>query len=91
MVDFFTIFTCCLTAVTIYGTLLNSQQKKIGFLVWGLCNVAWLFVDAYRGIWAQSALYSVFIGFNIYGWMQWSKKAKQHTKEISHGDEREAA
>lgn len=70
----FTIFTWCLTATTIYGTLLNSRQNKYGFLVWGLCNLMWLTIDFSRGIYAQAALYMVFIGFNVYGWMQWGKK-----------------
>jgi len=34
----------------------------------------WLGVDFTRGIYAQAALYVVFIGFNIYGWKQWGKK-----------------
>lgn len=72
--DNFTIFTWALTAVTIAGTYLNSKQNKYGFLVWGLCNMLWLGVDFTRGIYAQAALYVVFIGFNIYGWKQWGKK-----------------
>ncbi len=72
--DSFTIFTWLLTATTIFGTYLNSRQNKYGFLVWGLCNVLWLSVDFTRGIYAQAALYVVFIGFNVYGWRQWGKK-----------------
>jgi len=72
--DSFTIFTWALTATTIFGTYLNSKQNKYGFLIWGLCNVLWLGVDFTRGIYAQAALYVVFIGFNVYGWKQWGKK-----------------
>lgn len=71
--DSFTIFTWTLTACTIAGTYLNSKQNKYGFLVWGLCNILWLGVDFTRGIYAQAALYVVFIGFNVYGWQQWGK------------------
>lgn len=71
--DSFTIFTWTLTATTILGTYLNSKQNKCGFLVWGLCNMLWLGVDFTRGIYAQAALYCIFIGFNVYGWMQWGK------------------
>ena len=46
----------------------------IGLIDWGLANVCWLAIDAYRGIYAQSALYAVFIGFNVYGWITWGKK-----------------
>jgi len=31
----------------------------------------WLGVDFTRGIYAQAALYVVFIGFNVYGWKKW--------------------
>jgi nicotinamide riboside transporter PnuC len=72
--DIFTIFTWALTAITIFGTYLNAKQNQYGFIVWGICNMLWLGVDFTRGIYAQAALYVVFIGFNIYGWIQWKKK-----------------
>jgi hypothetical protein len=84
----FTIFTWCLTATTIYGTLLNSQRKKIGFLIWGCCNMAWLLVDASRGIWAQCALYAVFIAFNVYGWVKWTE---QEEKDVAKTTEEKPA
>ena len=82
--DSFTIFTWILTSVTILGTYLNSRQNKYGFLIWGICNMLWLTVDFTRGIYAQAALYSVFIGFNIYGWMQWKKKEfDNHSQKVA--------
>jgi hypothetical protein len=73
----FQIFTWILTTITIVGTYLNSRQNKMGFLIWGVCNLAWLLIDFNRGIYAQAALYVVFIGFNVYGWYQWGKKSKE--------------
>jgi len=64
-------FSWLLTPLTIIGTYFNSQQKKIGFLIWGICNICWLTIDLYYGIYAQAFLYSIFIGFNIYGWNKW--------------------
>lgn len=72
--DTFSIVTWTLAAISVVGAYLNAKQKRIGFIVWGLANVFWLFIDGYRGIYAQSALYAVFIGFNIYGWIRWGKK-----------------
>lgn len=69
----FEIFTWSLMAITVFGTFLNARQNVYGFLVWGLCNLCWLVVDLSRGIYAQAALYVVFIGFNIYGWLKWRK------------------
>lgn len=71
--NWFQVFTWVVTAITIYGTFLNSKQKKSGFIVWGICNVCWLLVDFSRGVYAQAFLYIVFIGFNIYGWLKWNK------------------
>jgi nicotinamide mononucleotide transporter len=79
-VDGFTLFTWMLTITTIYGAFLNSRQERLGFIVWGLCNLCWLTVDFSRGIYAQCALYIVFIGFNVYGWHQWSKKKRSEIK-----------
>lgn len=44
----------------------------------------WLTVDFTRGIYAQAALYCVFIGFNIYGWKQWGKKSHPLAIECLH-------
>lgn len=81
--DTFSIFTWSLTVATVYGAFLNSQSKKIGFLVWGICNVAWFAVDASRGIWAQCGLYIVFIGFNVYGWIKWTAKEKLEAEKLA--------
>lgn len=81
LMDCFSIFTWTLTAVTIFGTYLNAKQNHYGFIVWGLCNALWLTVDFTRGIYAQAALYVVFIGFNVYGWNQW--KAKRNAEEVA--------
>ena len=70
----FTIFTWVLTLISIIGTLLNCRGKKIGFVIWGIANTCWIFIDLSRGIWAQAFLYIVFIGFNIYGYRMWSQK-----------------
>ena len=80
--DIFTIFMWSLTAITIFGTYLNSRQNKYGFLVWGLCNMLWLGVDFTRGIYAQAALYVVFIGFNVYGWIQWGKIYQSRSEQF---------
>ena len=69
----FELATWILTFITIFGTYLNSRMNKWGFLIWGLCNLVWMGVDFSRGIYAQAALYIVFIGFNIYGWVKWTK------------------
>lgn len=87
----FTIITWSLATVSVIGAWLNAKQKRIGFIVWGLANVCWLFIDGYRGIYAQSALYCVFIGFNIYGWIQWSqKKTEEIVRNIFQPDPIEA-
>jgi nicotinamide riboside transporter PnuC len=70
----FTILTWCFAASSIFGAILNSRKNKYGFVVWGLTNCAWLAVDFYKGIYAQSFLYLVFIGINIYGWHMWKKE-----------------
>lgn len=56
----------------------------MGFLLWGLCNIAWIFVDFSQGILAQSALYFTHLGFNVYGWKQWTKKEKAELKADVH-------
>lgn len=72
--DNLTIFTWTMACFSVAGAFLNSRQNKYGFLIWGVCNIFWLLIDFAYGIYAQSALYFVFLGLNVYGWNQWKKK-----------------
>lgn len=68
----FDIFTYIVTTLSISGSILNSRQNRWGFVVWGIANMCWIGVDLSRDIYAQAFLYTVFIGLNIYGWINWT-------------------
>lgn len=70
----FELFTSILAIITIFGAILNCRMCKWGFPIWGVCNFIWIWVDLSRGIWPQSVVYAVFLGLNVYGWINWTKK-----------------
>lgn len=65
-----------LTIGCLFGDLFNCKKMRICFIIWGVCNVGWLFVDLTNGAYSRMILDAVQIGFNLYGLRQWSKKYK---------------
>lgn len=76
MISAFNFFTGVLTAVTLYGTILNGRQKISGFYVWAICNFFWIMVALYKDIPPQAFMYFVMLGLNIYGILCWKYKTE---------------
>lgn len=68
------ILTWIVTFVSIIGTIFNSFQKRVGFWLWLIANLFWVFYNIKEGIYAQAALF----GFNsimcIVGLIKWKEK-----------------
>lgn len=68
-----TIFTWLLTALSVYGVVLNIRKDHRCFYVWTFTNGSWAIVDAYTGIYAQSALFALYFVLAIWGLKKWKK------------------
>ena len=56
------------TVLSLIGAYLNSRGNLwVSSWVWLVANSYWLTLDASRGLYAQSALYSAFIAMNCLG------------------------
>lgn len=65
--------TWFITALSLTGVILNIKRKRAGFLVWMVTNSAWAVYDYQIGAYAQSALFAVYLGLAVWGWMEWGK------------------
>ena len=71
---FDTVITWSLTLLSIFGAILNIKKRRSGFAVYTLANLGWIIVDIYHGIYAQAALFVVFTGLSIWGWIEWGRR-----------------
>ena len=56
---------------SVVGNIANIYKKRWGFAVWAVGNVAWVVYDAYLGAWAQAALFVVYFGLAVWGFLRW--------------------
>jgi nicotinamide riboside transporter PnuC len=71
-----------LTALSIFGVILNIKKNKTCFIVWAITNFTWAVIDFYKGIPEQGALFSVYFILALYGLWEWKKDARE-SKTIS--------
>jgi len=63
-----------ITVLSIVGVVLNIYKKKSCFAIWTFTNASWMFIDFYKGIYAQSFLFLVYTVLAIWGLYQWRKE-----------------
>ena len=68
------ISTIILSVMALYGYWLISMKDPTGFIVWIYSNIGWAFIDFWKGIPVQGALFVIYIIICIYGYCNWTKK-----------------
>ena len=63
-----------ITAFSITGAILNIRKNPWCFAFWMISNTAWMIIDFYKGIYAQSALFVFYTGLCIWGLIKWKKE-----------------
>jgi nicotinamide riboside transporter PnuC len=64
-------FTWVLTAACLVGLWLNIRRDRRCFHIWIVTNVAWVAVDVRAGLYAQGALFAVYVGMSVWGLRKW--------------------
>jgi nicotinamide riboside transporter PnuC len=60
--------------VSIMGNFLIIAKKRLGFLVWIVSNMFWIYIDMAKEIPSQAALFLFYTALSIYGFVQWRKE-----------------
>ena len=70
----------CNTIIAIIGTYLNAKQIRFGFVIWAVTNAAFVAYNFYTHSYAQVALFSVYFGLALFGWVNWGKANNKKVK-----------
>ena len=65
-----------LAGISLIGVWLNIKKKKVCFLIWMFTNATWAIIDYQAGLIAQGALFTIYTGLAIWGFVEWRKKWK---------------
>ncbi len=65
------------TAVAIAGTFLNAKRIRFGFVLWMITNLVFVVNNLYIKSYPQAALFSVYFGLALFGWINWGKETKK--------------
>lgn len=56
------------------GAILNARRQRVGFIFYGVANVALVIVGILKEEWYNVILFSVFMLIAIYGYRAWGKQ-----------------
>lgn len=68
------IITWVVSGIALLGTVLNAEQKRVGFWLWLFTNLFWVFYDFKIGAYAQSGLFFVYAILAVRGLIAWKQK-----------------
>lgn len=73
---FFNLISTVALILALTGNILINFKKKIGYIVWILSNIAWIYVNliTIQPNYPQIIMYLVYIGLNIQGYLYWNRK-----------------
>ena len=71
-----TILSWLMSAVALFGTILNAERNIYGFLFWLVSNLYMTIRFAYIGEYAQATLFFIYFILAIRGIVSWNKKEK---------------
>jgi len=65
-----------LAVASIAGNVLVIRKQRAGFALWTLANAGWIASCMSLEQWPQVALFSVYLGLSVWGWMAWKGVAE---------------
>lgn len=65
-----------LAALSLLGQWLNTQKRMDSWFVWTIVNTGSVALYLYKAAYITAALYFVFLGMTIVGWVRWRKLLK---------------
>ena len=63
--------------ISLIGNYLNCRKKRIGFVLWFICNTGWFIYDIVNKTYSRAILDTVQSVFCIYGLIEWSDYAER--------------
>lgn len=77
-----TILSWVMSAIALFGTILNAERNIYGFLFWLVSNLYMTIRFAYIGEYAQATLFFIYFLLAIRGIAAWRKKDRISVKVL---------
>lgn len=71
-----TILSWVMSAVALFGTILNAERNIYGFMFWFISNLYMVIRFAYIGEYAQAVLFFIYFILAIRGIISWRNKER---------------
>lgn len=62
------------TIGSLIGTWLNARKIRMCFIIWIVCNIAWMIYDLANTVYSRAVLDLVQTAFSVYGYIEWGKE-----------------
>jgi len=62
-----------LTALSVFGVVLNIHRIQLCFVVWSITNTSWAIIDFRAGLYQQSALFVLYLLLSLWGLIKWRR------------------
>lgn len=72
-----TVLSWIMSAVALFGTILNAEMNIYGFIFWLISNLYMVIRFAYIGEYAQAVLFFIYFILAIRGIIAWKNKSKE--------------
>ena len=73
--------------LSLTGNILVNFKKKLGFIIWISSNVFWIIINFMGDVnYPQVIMYLIYVGLNIQGYINWSRKKEIKIEAIEETD-----
>lgn len=69
-------FSWAIALLALIGNWLNIQKDRRCFYIWTATNLFWIIYDAIHGLYAQVALFTVYLILSIMGIRKWRRDSE---------------
>jgi len=63
------------TALAVAGNVFVVQRNRLGYWLWICANVVFVVRNVRLAEWPQAALFAVYLGLAVWGWVAWRRPA----------------
>jgi nicotinamide riboside transporter PnuC len=74
--------TWLLFGLSFGGVVLNVKKRKECFILWGVGNTGWIFIDFQQGLPAQAAMFVVYLATCFWGYYEWRREESLTAKAV---------
>jgi len=61
------------TVLSITGNIFVNRKNRIGFIIWNIANVLWVYIAWVSRNYPQALMFLTYSFLNLEGWMKWKK------------------